>query len=107
MGRPAGRPRGDKVRPVRPLAQGGLVPIVAKPEKTPESGAASVAARLAGALLSSWPGRARERDFVMRMSTKSAGRAGRGLLLVLSGGLGLAGAGNGCVTEKVAPGDPG
>ena len=38
----------------------------------------------------------------MRMSTKSAGRAGRGLLLVLSGGLGLAGAGNGCVTEKVS-----
>ncbi len=44
----------------------------------------------------------------MRMSTKSAGRAGRGLLLVVSGGLGLAGAGNGCVTEKlVSPGDPG
>ena len=37
----------------------------------------------------------------MRTSTRSAVTAGRGLLLLLSGGLGLAGAGNGCVTEKV------
>ena len=44
----------------------------------------------------------------MRMSKKSAGRTGRGLLLILSGGLGFAGAGNGCVTETVvSSGDPG